>query len=369
MVEKDYYKLLGVDKNSGKEDIKKAYKKLAMKYHPDRAPDDKKKEYEEKFKEMSEAAAVLSDDKKRQQYDQFGSSSFSGGSGFQGYDYSDIMSQFRSGSFGNFEDVFEQVFGGFGGRKGSRGRRGNDLLYETTITLEEVATGSKQTIQLNKLEHCEECHGKGALSFESCHHCKGSGHVERTQRTPFGIFRQSGPCPNCHGQGELPEESCPSCDGEGLTRRKKKIEISIPAGVEEGMRLRVAGEGEIGENNGPAGVLYVMMHITEHKGFSREANNITLTVPLSFTQAVLGDEIDVPTLEGTARLTIPAGTQSETIFRMRGKGLPSVHDHQLGDEMVKVRIQVPQKLNKKQIELIKQMQEEKPSKGFFERVF
>ena len=193
--------------------------------------------------------------------------------------------------------------------------------------------------------------------------------MKKTQRTPFGLFQQTGPCPYCKGQGELPQDSCSECGGEGVIRKKKKIEISIPAGVEEGMRLRVSGEGEIGENNGPAGDLYVMMHITEHKVFSREANNITLTVPLSFTQAVLGDEIDVPTLEGTARLTIPAGTQSETIFRMRGKGLPSVHDHQLGDEMVKVRIQVPQKLNKKQIELIKQMQEEKPSKGFFERVF
>ena len=374
MASKDYYKTLGVEKGAAKEDIKKAFKKLAMKYHPDRAPEDKKKEYEEKFKEINEAVSVLGDDKKRQQYDQFGSEAFRGGgspgAGYEGFDYSDIMSHFRSGAFGDFDDVFDQLFGGGGSsHRGVRGRRGADLAYETEITLEEVKRGTKKEISLNKLEFCTSCKGKGAHEFETCHHCQGSGYMKKTQRTPFGLFQQTGPCPYCKGQGELPQDSCSECGGEGVIRKKKKIEISIPAGVEEGMRLRVSGEGEIGENNGPAGDLYVIMHITEHKVFSREANNITLTVPLSFTQAVLGDEIDVPTLEGTARLTIPAGTQSETIFRMRGKGLPSVHDHQLGDEMVKVRIQVPQKLNKKQIELIKQMQEEKPSKGFFERVF
>ena len=198
MADKDYYKSLGVDKRSSKEDIKKAYKKLAMKYHPDRAPEEKKKEYEEKFKEISEAASVLGDDKKRQQYDQFGSSSFSGGgsgaggAGFEGFDFSDIMSQFRSSGFGDGDDIFEQIFGGGVGRR-SRGRRGSDLLYETEITLQDAAKGTTKEIELNKLEQCPDCKGKGAHKFESCEHCHGSGYLKRTQRTPFGLFQQTGP--------------------------------------------------------------------------------------------------------------------------------------------------------------------------------
>jgi len=198
---KDYYKLLGVEKSATKENIKKAYKKLALKYHPDRAPDEKKKEYEEKFKEINEAASVLADDKKRQQYDQYGSSSFSQGmgggtSGFEGFDFSDL---FRGSGFGDFDDVFDQIFGGSRSRKGSRALRGDDLGYEMDIELEDVAKGTKKTIELNKLEHCPKCKGKGAISFETCHHCQGSGFMKRVQRTPFGIFQQSGPCPYCKG--------------------------------------------------------------------------------------------------------------------------------------------------------------------------
>ena len=198
MAEKDYYKTIGVDKKSTKEEIKKAYKKLAMQYHPDRAPEEKKKEYEEKFKVISEAASVLGDDKKRQQYDQFGSSAFSGqgSAGFDGFDYSDIMSQFRSGSFGDFDDIFEHIFGGSGSSRGrgSRSRRGSDLLYELEISLEDVYHGTKKTVELNKLERCSACSGKGAQRFEDCHHCHGSGQIKKTQRTPFGIFQQTGPC-------------------------------------------------------------------------------------------------------------------------------------------------------------------------------
>ncbi|MEK6968802.1 MAG: molecular chaperone DnaJ [Nanoarchaeota archaeon] len=370
MSNKDYYETLGVAKSATKEEIKKAFKKLALKYHPDRAAEDKKKEYEEKFKEINEAVSVLGDDKKRQQYDQFGNAAFSGGgAGYQqGFDFSDIMSQFRSGSFGEFDDIFDHLFGG-SSRRGSRARRGDDLLYETEITLEEAHSGLDQTIQLNKLERCESCGGKGAHKFEQCHHCRGSGYIKKTQRTPFGLFQQTGPCPYCHVKGELPQDSCSECAGEGLARKRKKIEVSIPAGVEEGMRLRLKGEGEVGENNGPGGDLYVQIRIKPHKVFERKGADLHLTLPISFSQAALGDEVEVPTLNGTAKLKIPSGTQTETIFRMRDKGMPTVHNSSYGDQMVKVHVEIPEKLTKKQIELINQLNEEKPQKNFLKKIF
>ncbi|MEK6938559.1 MAG: molecular chaperone DnaJ [Nanoarchaeota archaeon] len=373
MADKDYYKLLGIEKSAPKDEIKKAYKKLALKYHPDRAPEDKKKEYEEKFKEINEAASVLADDKKRQQYDQFGSSAFQGGAagagGFQGFDFSDIMSQFRSGG-GDFDDLFDHIFSGGGGsRRSSRGRRGSDLAYETEITLEKVYSGTKQNISLNKLERCPDCNGKGALHFETCHQCRGSGYMQKTQRTPFGIFQQTGPCSVCYGHGESPADKCSKCSGEGVVRRKKEIEVHIPAGVEEGMRLRVRGEGEVGENNGPVGDLYVIIHVSEHQFFIRKGDDLHLTLPISFTQAALGDEIEIPTIDGKAKLKIPAGTASETVFRMKDKGLPVLNQEVYGDEMVKVKIEVPKKLSKKQQDLIKQLDEEKPSKSFFKKIF
>ncbi len=373
MADKDYYQTLGVSKNATKEEIKKAFKKLALKYHPDRAPEDKKNEYEEKFKEINEAVSILGDDKKRQQYDQFGSSAFSGGGagagGFEGFDFSDVMSQFRSGSFGDFDDIFEQLFSGSSGRRG-RGqsrRKGSDLLYEMEIKLEEAAQGTTKEISLNKLEHCPQCQGKGAKEFENCHHCQGSGYMKKTQRTPFGLFQQTGPCPYCHGKGELPQDSCSGCGGEGLIRKRKKIEITIPAGVDEGMRLRVAGEGEVGSSEGYNGDLYVQVSLKPHQFFTRKGNDLHCTIPLSFTQAALGDEIEVPTIDGKAKLKIPAGTQSETIFKMHDKGIPYLNHIGSGDQMVKVRIAVPTKLSKKQKELIKQLKEEKP-KSFLEKV-
>jgi len=372
MADKDYYKLLGIEKSATKEQIKKAFKKLALKYHPDRAPEDKKKEYEEKFKEINEAVSILGDEKKRQQYDQFGSAAFQGGmggGGHQGFDYSDIMSQFRGGSFGNFDDIFDQLFGGSGGRRGTRARRGSDLLYETEITLEDASTGTKQDLQLNKLEHCHNCKGKGATKFKECHHCHGSGHVKRTQRTPFGLFQQTGPCPYCHGKGELPEDSCKECAGEGLERKKKKIEISIPAGVDNGMRLRVPGEGEVGSFDGPSGDLYVQVHVKKHKYFERDGDDLHITVPISYTQAVMGDEIEVPTITGKANLKIPSGTDSETLFRMKEKGIPHLQHPGSGDQYVKVQISVPKKITKKIKETLKQLKEEKPHKSFFKKVF
>ncbi len=368
MADKDYYEILGVERKATKEEIKKAFKKLALKYHPDRAPADKKAEYEEKFKHINEAVSVLGDDKKRQQYDQFGSTTFGGAEGFQqGFDYSDIMSQFRSGMFGDFDDLFDHVFGS-SGRK-TRARRGSDILSETEISLEEAYSGAEKTISLNKLERCPECQGKGAHSFESCQHCNGFGYLKRTQRTPFGLFQQSGPCPYCQGKGELPQDSCKHCAGEGLVRRRKELEVSIPAGVDDGMRLRLTGEGEVGENNGPAGDLYLQLRVRPHKLFERKGDDLHLAIPVSFSQAVLGDEIEVPTLEGKAILKIPTGTQSETVFRLRGRGMPILHSSERGDQLVKVKVTVPAKLNKRQRELIKELDEEKPQKSFFGKFF
>ncbi|MBI2102481.1 molecular chaperone DnaJ [Candidatus Woesearchaeota archaeon] len=375
MSKKDYYELLGISKGATKDEIKRAYKKLALQFHPDRAPEEKKKEYEEKFKEISEAASVLADDKKRQQYDQFGHGSLgsgggAGGPGYSGFDYSDVMSQFKSGMFGDFEDIFDHLFSGGGGnRKGARGQRGDDLLYEMEISLEEATFGTKKTIPLNKLERCDACSGRGAHSFEQCHHCHGSGYLKRTQRTPFGLFQQTGPCSECQGRGEVATDSCEVCHGERVIRRKKEIEVTIPAGVEEGTRLRVRGEGGVGSHNGPSGDLYVGIRLLPHKIFVRRENDLLLTVPLSFTQAVLGDEIEVPTIDGKAMLKIPAGTQSETTFKMSSKGLPSLHGSGRGDQLVKVHIQIPTKLSKKQKDLIVQLKEEKASKSFLERIF
>jgi len=362
---KDYYKTLNISKDATKEEIKKAYKKLAKKYHPDLNKDP---DAEQKFKEISEAAAVLSDDKKRQQYDQYGDpDTFKQASGFQGFDFSDLMSKFKFGHFGDFGDIFEQLFSG-SSRRAYR-RRGRDLQYDLEISLEDAYHGAEKTITLNKLERCSECHGKGGKNFQNCSHCNGSGYLKKTSRTPFGIFQQTAPCHYCQGQGEVPNQTCPECRGEGLIRKKKQIEINIPAGVEEGTRLRIAGEGEVGENAGPSGDLYLFIHLKPHQLFQRINNNIHLTIPISFTQACLGDEIELPTLDGKAKLKIPPGTQSETIFRMKNKGIPYLNHHDTGDQMVKVNIQVPKKLSKKQKELIRQLKEEKPSKSFFSKFF
>ncbi|MAG60475.1 molecular chaperone DnaJ [archaeon] len=372
MAEKDYYKTLGVEKNATKADIKKAFKKLAMKYHPDRAPEEKKEEFEEKFKTISEAAAILGDEKKRQQYDQFGSNAFGGGDGgqgFQGFDFSDIMSQFRFGNFGNQDDIFEQIFGGGGRRRGRKVYRGSDLLYDLDISLEKVHSGLSEEIKLNKLDHCSECQGKGGKNISTCSDCNGSGYTRVTRRTPFGVFQQQAPCGSCHGEGEKASEVCHECDGEGLIRDRSKITVKIPAGVSDGMRLRVSSKGEAGRNGGPHGDLYVRIHVKEHKFFERQDDDLHVSVPISFYIASLGGEIEVPTIAGSATLKIPKGTDSETIFRMKGKGLPKLRGSGNGDQMVKVTIQVPKKLSKKQKKALEDFGDNKPQKGFLERFF
>ncbi len=387
---KDFYEILGVPKTASKEEVRSAYKKLAKKFHPDINKDSGASE---KFKEINEAASVLGDDKKRAEYDQFGTVGGQGGpggaggagGGFSGFDFSNF--NFDSGSFGeefDFGDIFDAFtgggFSGFG-RRGGAGRRqnyrGNDLRYDLEITLEEAAKGLEKQLSLTKLEECKKCGGSGAEdqnSIISCSTCGGSGRATRTQRTPFGIFQTTTVCPKCHGEGRIIETPCKECHGEGRVRSTKKLTLTIPAGVDDSTRLRMAGEGEAGQKGGGHGDLYVFITVKPHKLFERKGDDIHLEVPISFTQAALGDTIEVPTLDGKAKLKIPPGTQTHTVFRMAGKGIPHLNSHGEGSENVKVVIETPKKLSRKQKELLENLAKEsgsdsKPNEGFFSRIF
>jgi molecular chaperone DnaJ len=374
MAEKDYYKILGVGKNATKEEIKKAYKKLAKKYHPDL---NKSKDAAEKFKEINEAAAVLADDEKRSQYDQFGTTAdqFGAGRGFEGFDFSDFMSDI--GGFGfDFDSIFESFLGGsspFRTRRTRARRRGADLRYDLEITLEEAAAGVTKHIVIPRLEPCSKCHGSGAESdadIINCPDCNGSGMQRRTQRTPFGIFSTTTTCGKCRGSGKYIKEECKVCDGTGVVKKTRKLEVKVPAGAEEGTNLRITREGEAGEKGAEPGDLYIIIHIKEHEIFERHGDDIYVKIPVPFTIAALGGEIEVPTLEKKVKLKIPPGTQNSTIFRMKGKGIPYLHGHGQGNENVEVVIEVPEKLSKKQKELLREFgKESKKKKGFFSKVF
>ena len=368
---KDYYKILGVEKSSTKEEIRKAYKKLAKKYHPDL---NKGEDSTEKFKEINEAAAILADDEKRTKYDQFGTTADQFGQGFQGFDFSDFMSDVGDAGF-DFDSIFESFFGGrspFGSRKKSP-RRGADLRYDMEIILEEAATGITKHIVIPRLETCTKCHGSGAETeedIENCPDCNGTGVIRKTQRTPFGIFSTQGACGKCSGQGKYIKNECEVCDGTGVEKKTRKLEIKVPAGAEEGTNLRVSGEGEAGEKGAPAGDLYVVIHVKEHDTFERDGDDIYVKIPISFTIAALGGEIDVPTLDGKVKLKIPSGTQNNTVFRMKDKGIPYLHNHGSGNENVEVIIEVPEKLSKKQKEILKEFEKEsKKKKGIFSKIF
>lgn len=372
---KDYYSILGVDKNASKEEIKKAYKKLAKKHHPDLNKDDA--EAATKFKEINEAAAILGDDKKRQQYDRFGDT----GEGFSGYEgfgqggFGGFEDFFSGGEFG-FDDIFDAFFGG--GRRGrARTRhRGSDLRYELSITLEEAAEGVKKKIKVPRYEQCEDCGGSGAQSstdIKTCDECNGSGYVRRTQRTPFGMFSTTAPCRKCKGEGRIIDKPCKTCRGEGRVEKTRSIEVDVPAGVESGTNLRIGGQGEAGEKGAPPGDLYIHIHVREHDTFERKGSDLYTEVPISFIQATLGDEIEVPTLKGKAQMTIPAGTQTHKIFRLKGKGIPSLYSNSKGDELVRVIVETPQKLTKKQKQLLEEFCKEskehiQPKKGFFSKL-
>ncbi len=365
-MKRDYYEVIGMVKTASAEEIKKAYRKLALKYHPDRNPGDKSAE--EKFKEAAEAYAVLSDPDKRAQYDQFGHSLGGGGfQGFQGFEES-----FRG--FGDiFGDLFEDFFGSTtrGGRSGAR--RGSDLEVAVEMTLEEAFKGKEILLEIPRRETCDSCQGTGAAKGSKktqCTECRGTGEVRMTQ----GFFSLRRVCPRCQGQGERIEKPCPECRGQGRVEKKRKINVKIPQGIDHGSRMKVSGEGEAGENGGPSGSLYVRVLVKAHQTFEREENHLYCEFLIPFTLAVLGGDVTVPTLDGPVKLHIPAGTPSGKILRLKDKGMPSLRDGRRGDLMVRVDIDVPTRLSEKERRLFQELAKEQKDftaepgkKGFFDR--
>lgn len=351
---RDYYEVLGVDRNVDDQALKKAYRKLAMKYHPDRNPDNK--EAEEKFKEVNEAYEVLSDAEKRRRYDQFGHDGVNGqfGGGSQGF----------GGGFGGFEDIFGDIFGDvFGGQRTRRRgpERGQDIKQRVTISFEDAAFGKKIEIKLNRTEECSECHGSGAKAGtgkKTCPTCNGTGEVRTVQRTPFGNIQSSRTCSTCNGEGEIIETPCPKCHGKGHTRKVKTIEVDIPAGIDDGQMIKLSGQGEIGKKGGPRGDLYIVVSIKEHPLFTREGFDVYFEMPITFVQATLGDEIEVPTIDGKVKYTIPEGTQSGTTFRLRDKGIPRLRGNSRGDQYIKITVEIPKKLNEKQKDILREFAKE-----------
>ncbi len=370
MAEKrDYYEVLGLQKGASEEEIKKAFRKLAMKYHPDRNPWDK--DAEEKFKELNEAYSVLSDPDKKNKYDRFGFAGVDpnagyGGSGFGG---------FSGGSggfsgFGGFEDIFDMFTGGsgFGGFSGfgssSRSRtgpqKGRDLQRSVTIEFTEAAFGVKKSIPVNKLVRCKTCNGDGAApgtARRKCTKCGGTGTITSVQQTALGNFQSTRVCPDCQGKGTIVDTPCPDCKGTGSIRKTIKINIDIPAGVDTGSVIPIKGQGEPGTNGGPDGDLYIVIEVKPHNLFQREGSDLFLEMPISFNQAALGDEITVPTLEDKVSYKVPAGTQPDTVFRLKGKGVKDLKTGRKGDLYVKVTLEVPTRLNSQQRKAIEEMAE------------
>lgn len=372
---RDYYEILGVDKKASVDDIKSAYRKLAMQYHPDK---NKSPGAEDKFKEISESYAVLSDQNKRQQYDQFGHAGIDGRYSqediFKGVDFEDLFRDFGGGGSGRGRGgIFDIIFGSGGQREGPR--RGSDILYELSINLEDAAFGKAVELEVPRTETCDTCHGSGAkpgTSPKKCSSCQGSGQVNRTQNTPFGRFVTASTCGTCRGAGTIIDSPCSTCHGSGNVQRRRKIEVKIPPGVDTGSRLRVTGEGEAGEKGGPTGDLYVEMNVRPHNIFTRNENDIVMEATISFTQAALGDDIIVPTLDGKAEMKIPSGTQNGNVFRLKGKGIPSLYNSGKGDELVRVKVVVPTKLTDRQKELLREFAqisgEKTKSKSIFDKV-
>jgi len=348
MAKRDFYETLGLAKNASDDEIKKAYRKLAMKYHPDRNPDSK--EAEDKFKEAKEAYEMLSDAEKRAAYDRFGHAgvdpSAGGGAGPGGF----------SGGFGDaFGDIFGDIFGGQrgGSRGGPQVYRGADLRYNLEITLEQAANGFETQIRVPSWDNCETCHGSGAkpgTKPQTCSTCGGRGAVRMQQ----GFFSIEQTCPRCHGSGQMIADPCKPCDGVGRIKKTKTLEVKIPAGIDDGMRIRSGGNGEPGVNGGPSGDLYVEIHIKPHNVFERDGDDLHCQIPISYSTAALGGEIDVPTLHGKASFVVPEGTQSGKTFRLRGKGIKGVRSAYPGDLYCHVQIETPVKLSDKQKELLRE---------------
>ncbi|MBN8765434.1 MAG: molecular chaperone DnaJ [Thiobacillus sp.] len=349
MSKRDYYEILGVSRNASDEEIKKAYRKLAMKHHPDRNPDSKGSE--EKFKEAKLAYEILSDSDKRTAYDQFG--------------HAGIDQQAGMGGGGGFSDAFSDIFGDiFGGGTNRRDRvyRGADLRYNLEIDLEEGARGTETKIRIPTLEECGTCHGSGAkpgTTPTTCTTCSGHGQVRIQQ----GFFSVQQTCPRCGGTGKMVTDPCLSCHGEGRVKKHKTLSVKIPAGVDSGDRIRLAGEGEAGVNGGPPGDLYVVIHIKEHPVFKREGDNLHCEMPISFATAALGGEVEIPTLDGHAKIKIPVETQSGKVFRLRGKGIKGVRSHAPGDLMCHMLVETPVNLSERQRELLREFESLSPGRN------
>ncbi len=378
---RDYSEVLGVQKGASDDEIKKAYRSTAKKYHPDLHPGDA--EAEAKFKEASEAYEVLSDSDKRRKYDQFG---------FAGVDPSyGAGAGGAYGGMGGFEDfdlggIFDSFFGGgFGGMGGSGGaarrnqpRKGESLQSTIMLSFEEAAFGCKKTIEIDRTEKCDACSGTGAekgTSAETCPTCHGTGTVKTAQRTPLGVFQSSSPCQNCRGTGKIIKNPCKVCHGQGTVRMRRKIEVKIPEGIDDGQTISLRGQGSAGYNGGPAGDLFVTVQLRPHPIFSRRGNDVMCDVPISFVEAALGAEIEVATIDGKVTYNVPEGTQSGTVFRLRGKGIPVLNGRGRGDHYVTVKVEVPKNLDKKQKELLRAFDEAlspenhtEENKGFFDKV-
>ncbi len=347
MAKKDYYEVLGVDKSASERDIKKAYRRLAMKYHPDRTKGDKA--LEEKFKEANDAYEVLTDKEKRQAYDQYGHAAFQGGQGGPGGGFGGGGADFAD----VFGDVFGDIFGGGRGRQRSRAQRGADLRYNYELSLEEAVRGKTAELKVPTLVSCTDCGGSGAekgSKAETCDYCHGQGQIQMRQ----GFFAVQQTCPKCSGRGQVIKNPCRSCNGEGRVEKTKTLSVKIPAGVDTGDRIRLAGEGEAGEHGAEAGDLYVQMNVREHAIFRRDGNNLYCDVPISFSRAALGGEVEVPTLDGRVKLKIPSETQTGRMFRLRGKGVKSVRSGVTGDLVCKAVIETPVNLSSKQKELLQE---------------
>ncbi len=353
MSKRDYYEVLGVEKSASETDIKKAYRKKAMQFHPDKNPGDK--EAENKFKEATEAYEILSDVNKKDKYDRFGHA---------GVD-PNASQGFGGAGFGGFEDIFGDIFSAFGGGGGASRRngprKGSDLQESVTITFEEAAFGVEKEVSFYRYEDCETCHGTGAEEGSSkvtCDTCHGSGEIRQQQRTPFGSFVNVQACPTCNGTGEVVEKPCEDCRGAGLKRQKISLKVKIPAGVDHESVITLRGEGEPGENGGPSGNLYIIINMIRHQSFKRDGYDLILEMPITFAQAALGDELMVPTLDGKVTYKMAAGTQTGTVFRLKNKGIQNLKNpNRKGDLYVKVTVEVPKKLNSEQKKALKKFTE------------